>query len=51
MPELKTIMQNAKEAGVAVPAFNIPYLPMLAPVVQAVVEMNSFALVETARLE
>lgn len=51
MPELKVIVQNASKAGVALPAFNVPYLPMLAPVVQAVVDQNSFALIETARLE
>ena len=51
MPELKLIVQNASKAGVAVPAFNIPYLPMLEPVVRAVVDQNSFALIETARLE
>lgn len=51
MPELKVIVQNASKAGVALPAFNIPYLPMLEPVVQAVVDQNSFALIETARLE
>jgi ketose-bisphosphate aldolase len=51
MPELKVIVQNAMNAGVAIPAFNIPYLPMLEPVVRAVVDQNSFALIETARLE
>ena len=51
MPELKLIVQNALKAGVALPAFNIPYLPMLEPVVRAVVDQNSFALIETARLE
>lgn len=51
MPDLKLIVQNASKAGVAIPAFNIPYLPMLEPVVQAVVDQNSFALIETARLE
>ncbi|MEI7846257.1 MAG: class II fructose-bisphosphate aldolase [Chloroflexota bacterium] len=51
MPELKLIVQNASKAGVALPAFNIPYLPMLEPVVRAVVDQNSFALIETARLE
>jgi fructose-bisphosphate aldolase, class II len=51
MPELKVIVQNASKARVALPAFNIPYLPMLEPVVQAVVDQNSFALIETARLE
>lgn len=49
--ELKIIVQNALKEGVAIPAFNIPYLPMLEPVVGAVVDLNSFALIETARLE
>ena len=51
MPELRMIVQNALKAGLALPAFNIPYLPMLEPVVRAVVDQNSFALIETARLE
>ena len=51
MPELKLIVQNESKAGLALPAFNIPYLPMLEPVVRAVVDQNSFALIETARLE
>ena len=51
MSELKGIVQNASKAGLALPAFNVPYLPMLEPVVRAVVDQNSFALIETARLE
>jgi fructose-bisphosphate aldolase class II len=51
MSELKLIVQNALKAGIAIPAFNIPYLPMLEPVIKAVVDQNSFALIETARLE
>jgi fructose-bisphosphate aldolase class II len=51
MPEIKAIVQNALKAGLALPAFNIPYLPMLEPVVRAVIDQNSFALIETARLE
>jgi len=45
------IMQNARRAGVGIPAFNIPYLPMVQPVIQAVADQDSFALVEVARLE
>lgn len=45
------MVQNALQAGVAIPAFNVPYLPMLEPVVRAVVDLNSLALIETARLE
>jgi ketose-bisphosphate aldolase len=51
MPDLKVIVQNALQAGVAIPAFNVPYLPMIEPVIQAVVDQNSFAMIETARLE
>ena len=51
MTDLKVIVQNASKARLAIPAFNIPYLPMLEPVVRAVVDQNSFALIETARLE
>jgi fructose-bisphosphate aldolase, class II len=46
-----TIMQRAYSLGLAVPAFNIPYLPMVEPVVQAVADLDSFGLVEVARLE
>lgn len=45
------IMRNALKAGLVVPAFNIPYLPMMAPVIRAVVDQDCFALVEVARLE
>ncbi len=51
MSDLKQIVQNAMKVGIAIPAFNIPYLPMTEPVIRAVVDQNSFALVETARLE
>ena len=51
MPELGLIVQNALKARVAIPAFNVPYLPMIEPVIRAVVDQKSFALVETARLE
>ncbi len=45
------VVLNAKRSGLVVPAFNVPYLPMVEPVIQAVVDQDSFALVETARLE
>jgi fructose-bisphosphate aldolase class II len=38
-------------ARVAIPAFNVPYLPMIEPVIRAVSDQNSFAMIETARLE
>jgi ketose-bisphosphate aldolase len=45
------IIEKAWESSVAIPAFNIPYLPMMESVVQAVVDADSFALIDTARLE
>jgi fructose-bisphosphate aldolase, class II len=48
---VRTVIQNAQHAGVAIPAFNIPYLPMMEPVIKAVVETDSFALIAVARLE
>jgi fructose-bisphosphate aldolase, class II len=50
-PSVSAIIQNAHNLGFAIPAFNIPYLPMMEPVIQAVVDSDSFALVDVARLE
>jgi ketose-bisphosphate aldolase len=46
-----SILKNAQRAGLAIPAFNIPYLPMMEPVIRAVVDLDSFALIAVARLE
>jgi len=45
------IVNNARKAGIVIPAFNVPYLPMVKPVIRAVVDQDCFALIETARLE
>lgn len=45
------IVQKASQLGIVVPGFNVPYLPMVQPIIQAVVDQDSFALVEVARLE
>lgn len=45
------IVRNAFENRLAVPAFNIPYLPMMRPVIEAVAEMDCVAFVAVARLE
>ncbi|MBI2440378.1 MAG: class II fructose-bisphosphate aldolase [Lentisphaerae bacterium] len=45
------IIQAAWRQRLAVPAFNIPYLPMMAPVIRAVRDQDSFALIAVARLE
>ena len=51
MLTIADIIEKAWESHVAIPAFNIPYLPMMEPVVRAVIEADSFALIDTARLE
>jgi fructose-bisphosphate aldolase class II len=45
------IIKIASQAGLAVPAFNIPYLPMMEPVIKALVDEDAFGLIEVARLE
>jgi ketose-bisphosphate aldolase len=44
-------MLNAWEAGTVIPAFNIPYLPMMEPVIKGVRDTGAFALISVARLE
>jgi ketose-bisphosphate aldolase len=45
------IIHKASLAGLTVPAFNIPHLPMMEPVIRAVVDQDAFALIATSRLE
>jgi fructose-bisphosphate aldolase class II len=45
------IFKQAQRLTIVIPAFNVPYLPMVEPVIQAVVDQDAFSLVETARLE
>ena len=51
MKQTAEIVAAARKAGLALPAFNIPYLPMLHTVVRAVRDEDSFALIEVARVE
>jgi len=51
MPSTQDLMLKAWEAGRVVPAFNIPYLPMMEPVVRALRDTGAFGLVDVARLE
>jgi len=51
MNQTARIVNNAWKAGLLVPAFNIPYLPMVEPVIRAVVDQDAFALIEVARVE
>ncbi|MGQ9501883.1 MAG: class II fructose-bisphosphate aldolase [Anaerolineae bacterium] len=50
-PTTDQVIRTARQKGLVVPAFNVPYLPMVEPVVRAIVDQDCFALVETARLE
>lgn len=51
MPNTNEIVRRAAQKGLVVPAFNAPYLPMVEPIVRAVVDQDCFALLETARPE
>jgi len=51
MSKTDAIVRRAAEKGLVVPAFNAPYLPMVEPIVRAIVDQDCFALVETARPE
>lgn len=44
-------MQNARREGVVIPAFNIPYLPIMEPVVEALRSTDNFGLIAVARPE
>jgi len=45
------IVQKAYQLKQVVPAFNIPFLPMLEPVARALRDMGAFGLIQVARLE
>jgi ketose-bisphosphate aldolase len=45
------IVRRAWRTGTAVPGFNIPYLPMMAPVVEALRDTACFGFIMVARLE
>jgi ketose-bisphosphate aldolase len=49
--ELARMMSAAARNGIVLPAFNIPYLPMLEAVAGALAEHDTFGLIEVARLE
>ena len=46
-----TIINKAFKNGLVVPGFNIPYLPMMEPVVRALQDTGTFGLIMVARLE
>jgi ketose-bisphosphate aldolase len=48
---IRDMMKVAWKNGIVVPGFNIPYLPMMEPVVKALSETDTFGLIMVARLE
>ncbi|PKL27939.1 MAG: hypothetical protein CVV46_09035 [Spirochaetae bacterium HGW-Spirochaetae-2] len=51
MNDIARIMRKAYEKHIIIPAFNVPHLPMMEPVVLALRETRSFGLIAVARLE
>ncbi len=49
MLDAKTLMLNAYKAGTVIPSFNMPYLPMMEPVVRALRETQCFGQIAVAR--
>ena len=45
------LMENAWRAGTVIPAFNIPYLPMMEPVIAALRDTGCFGLIAVARAD
>ncbi|MGC1392460.1 MAG: class II fructose-bisphosphate aldolase [Bacteroidales bacterium] len=50
-PSTRKIINEAFRQGVVVPGFNIPYLPMMEPVIRALTVTGTFGLIMVARLE
>lgn len=50
-PTMMELMRRALRAQTAIPGFNIPHLPMMAPVVRALRDTRCFGLIMVARLE
>jgi len=51
MNDIQQIMRNAYEKHIIIPAFNMPHLPMMKPVINALSERGTFGLISVARLE
>jgi fructose-bisphosphate aldolase class II len=50
-PRVGQIIQRARELGLGIPAFNVAHLPMTEPIIRAVRDQDSFALVEVSRID
>ncbi len=51
MSDSALIVKRARELKLALPAFNIPHVPMMESVVRALKDTGTFALIQVARLE
>jgi ketose-bisphosphate aldolase len=54
VPQMKSsneIVRAARALGVGVPGFNIAHLPMTEPIIRAVADEDSFALIEVSRID
>lgn len=49
--ETKDAVTRARKHGTALPAFNVPHIPMLKPIVEAIRDEDSVAMIEVARVE
>jgi fructose-bisphosphate aldolase class II len=47
----REIILKARELGLGIPAFNVAHLPMTEPIIRAVRDQDSFALVEVSRID
>ncbi len=45
------IITRARELGLGIPGFNVAHLPMTEPIIKAVADQDSFALVEVSRID
>lgn len=51
MKNVREIVYTAWKNRIVIPAFNIPHLPMVKPVIQAITDEKAVAMVQVARLE
>ena len=51
MNDIAAIMKKAYEKHIIIPAFNMPHLPIMKPVIEALKEKHAFGLIAVARLE
>ncbi len=47
----KEVVGKARSIGKCIPAFNVPHIPMVKPIAQAIADENSIALIQIARVE